>query len=76
MARRKAVIQNMAIQAGLYIRVSSREQAEEGYSLVAQENTLRQYCMMMGWEVIDIFKYSSVLKLNCTTLTIFPIYYF
>ncbi len=56
MARRKAVIQNMAIQAGLYIRVSSREQAEEGYSLVAQENTLRQYCMMMGWEVIDIFK--------------------
>ena len=56
MAKKKVNLQTSAIQAGLYVRVSSREQADEGHSLVAQENTLRQYCMMMGWQVIDIYK--------------------
>lgn len=32
------------IKAAIYIRVSSEEQAKEGYSLAAQERTLRLYC--------------------------------
>lgn len=32
------------IRAALYIRVSTEEQAKEGYSLDAQEKTLRKYC--------------------------------
>ena len=56
MARKKAIPDNLIIQAGLYVRVSSREQAEEGYSLAAQENTLRQYCRMMGWQLAGVYK--------------------
>ncbi len=48
--------QENVVDAGLYLRVSSREQAEEGYSLEAQETTLRQYCKVMGWHVQSIYK--------------------
>ena len=34
----------------LYIRVSTEFQAEEGYSIGAQEERLRAYCTAMGWE--------------------------
>lgn len=35
----------------LYIRVSTREQAEEGYSIGEQEARLRSYCGAMNWTV-------------------------
>ncbi|WP_432663365.1 hypothetical protein R9X47_22640 [Wukongibacter baidiensis] len=37
------------INAGIYIRVSSAQQAEEGYSLETQERTLKKYCEVMDW---------------------------
>ena len=41
--------------AAIYIRVSTLEQAEDGYSLAAQERTLRDYCKIKGYEVYDIY---------------------
>lgn len=35
----------------LYIRVSTDKQAEEGFSLDAQESRLRSYCDAQGWQV-------------------------
>jgi putative DNA-invertase from lambdoid prophage Rac len=38
-----------------YVRVSTREQAEGGESLAAQERTIRGYAMMRGWELGPVF---------------------
>jgi site-specific DNA recombinase len=34
---------------GLYIRVSTQEQAQEGYSISAQKERLMAYCAVQGW---------------------------
>ena len=44
------------VKAGIYLRVSSKRQAEEGYSLDAQERNLTDYCRMMEWNVIEVYK--------------------
>jgi site-specific DNA recombinase len=43
------------MRAALYIRVSTEEQAEEGYSLAAQERAGRAYALAHGWEVVRLF---------------------
>jgi len=40
-----------------YIRVSLEKQAEEGYSLDAQLNRLKNYCAAMGWQLCEDFVY-------------------
>lgn len=40
-------------RVALYCRVSTEEQASEGYSISAQKQTLRQYAILYGWEVVD-----------------------
>jgi DNA invertase Pin-like site-specific DNA recombinase len=42
-------------RAAIYIRVSTEEQAEEGYSLEAQQERLVAYCEAQGWDVADIY---------------------
>ena len=37
-----------------YIRVSSQEQAQEGFSISAQKERLIAYCKAKGWIVVDI----------------------
>lgn len=39
----------------IYCRVSTQEQAEEGYSIREQERLLREYCKEKGYEVKDVF---------------------
>lgn len=39
----------------LYIRVSTREQAEHGYSIEMQKERLLAYCKAMGWLVVGIY---------------------
>jgi len=46
----------MKRRAILYIRVSTDEQADKGYSLQHQEERLRKYCELQGIEVIFLFK--------------------
>lgn len=43
-------------KVAIYIRVSTREQAMEGYSLDAQERTLRNYCKSKKYEVYALYK--------------------
>lgn len=43
------------IYAALYIRVSTTEQALEGYSLAAQEHVERNFCKMKGYEVYKVY---------------------
>lgn len=38
----------------LYIRVSTTEQAMEGYSVAEQENRLRRYCEAMGFKIYKV----------------------
>lgn len=47
-------------RAALYIRVSSRQQAEEGYSLEAQERKLRAFCEMQGYMIHDVYRDEGV----------------
>lgn len=41
--------------ADLYIRVSTTEQAKEGYSVEEQENRLRKYCEAMGIKIHKVY---------------------
>lgn len=38
----------------IYVRVSTREQAEKGYSIGEQEERARAYCKAKGWTVIAV----------------------
>jgi DNA invertase Pin-like site-specific DNA recombinase len=39
-----------------YVRVSTREQAQEGVSLAAQEERIRAYCTARGWDLIRVYR--------------------
>ncbi|MEE9152088.1 MAG: recombinase family protein, partial [Thermoplasmata archaeon] len=39
------------VKVAIYLRVSTMEQAKEGYSLGAQLERLRNYCRAREWEV-------------------------
>ncbi|HEX7904871.1 MAG TPA: recombinase family protein [Chitinophagaceae bacterium] len=43
-------------KAFLYIRVSTDEQADKGYSLNHQEERLRSYCQFQNIEVVGLYK--------------------
>lgn len=43
------------LRAAIYIRVSTLDQAREGYSLDAQEETLRKWCADHKYEVYDLY---------------------
>ena len=42
-------------KVAVYIRVSTEEQAKEGYSLAAQEQVLRAYCTALDFEISNIY---------------------
>ena len=46
----------MAQKAILYIRVSTDEQADKGYSLQHQEERLKKYCELQNIQVLELFK--------------------
>lgn len=43
------------INAGIYIRVSTEEQANNGYSIRAQEEKLRSYASIKDWNVFSVY---------------------
>lgn len=43
------------IKAAIYIRVSTEEQALEGYSIDAQKNRGIEYCNRMGYEIVGFY---------------------
>ena len=43
------------MKAAGYIRVSTAEQAREGYGLAAQEQAVRSFCQAHGWDLTEIY---------------------
>jgi len=44
-----------SLKVGLYTRVSSQEQANEGVSIDAQQAALEAYAKSMGWEIYNVY---------------------
>lgn len=42
--------------AGIYIRVSTKDQAREGFSLVEQEEKLRQLCDFKEYKIFKVYQ--------------------
>src|SRR3972149_2008399 len=49
--RRQKILEGLDLRAALYTRVSTEDQAKEGFSLEAQIDRLRSYCQARGWTV-------------------------
>jgi site-specific DNA recombinase len=43
------------MKAAIYIRVSTQEQVQEGFSVPAQKNRSISYCDSQGWEIFDFY---------------------
>jgi site-specific DNA recombinase len=58
------------MKVAAYVRVSTDEQAEEGYSIAAQKNRLEAYALSQGWEIVQwyIDEGESAKDLNRTDL--------
>ena len=47
------------MRAALYIKVSTQDQGDHGFSLRQQEEALREHCRQEGIEVVDVFQDQS-----------------
>ncbi len=47
--------ENENLRAAIYVRVSTDEQAQEGYSLNAQKEILTNYCISQAWSISKIY---------------------
>jgi site-specific DNA recombinase len=58
------------MKVAAYVRVSTDEQAEEGYSIAAQKNRLEAYALSQGWEIVQWYvdEGESAKDLNRTDL--------
>ena len=45
---------------GLYLRVSTEDQAREGFSLPEQEKRLRAMCEYKGYEIYKVYKDAGI----------------
>lgn len=45
-----------AMKVAIYLRVSTTEQAEEGYSISAQRERLKAYIVSQGWSLSEIYE--------------------
>ena len=50
--------------AGIYIRVSTEDQAREGFSLGEQEEKLRELCKYKGFEIYKIYEDAGISAKN------------
>lgn len=53
-------------KVAIYARVSTEEQASEGYSINAQLQTLRQYANLYNWEIVDEYVDEGISGKNIT----------
>ena len=47
-------------QCGLYLRVSTEDQAREGFSLPEQKERLESFCKFKGYEIIDYYQDAGI----------------
>jgi len=51
----KQSTKDVALRTGIYVRVSTDEQVQEGYSIRAQTDKLKQYALLKDWQIYDIY---------------------
>jgi len=44
-----------SLRTAIYVRVSTEEQAQEGYSVRAQTDKLKSYALLKEWDIYDIY---------------------
>ena len=49
-------------KCGLYLRVSTEDQAREGFSLPEQKERLEMFCKFKNYEIIDYLKVKEKVK--------------
>ena len=54
-SRRGEKKEEKTLRAALYVRVSTEEQAETGYSIAAQRDRLEAFCKGKGWDVVPTY---------------------
>ena len=54
------------IKTAIYVRVSTEEQAKEGFSIGAQQEKLRDYIRVKGWELYNIYIDDGISGKNIT----------
>jgi len=54
------------MRTGIYVRVSTEEQAKEGFSIKAQQDKLRDYIKIKGWELYDVYIDDGISGKNIT----------
>jgi len=55
--KKQKIFDNLAYhnKVGIYCRVSTQDQAREGFSLEEQEERLRALCKYKGYEIVDVY---------------------
>lgn len=48
------------VRAGLYLRVSTEDQAREGFSLPEQKERLETFCKFKGYEIVDYYEDAGI----------------
>ena len=47
-------------KCGLYLRVSTEDQAREGFSLPEQRERLETFCKFKGYEIVDYYEDAGI----------------
>ena len=48
----------MSIRAGIYVRVSTDDQRDNGYSIDSQMRMIKEYCEKNNYEIIGVYDYA------------------
>ena len=48
-------MKSKALSTAIYVRVSTEEQAQEGYSIRGQTEKLKQYALLKDWEIYNVY---------------------
>lgn len=51
---------DIKVRAGLYMRVSTEDQAREGFSLPEQKERLEAYCKLNNFEIVDYYEDAGI----------------
>ena len=49
------MVSNKNLSTAIYVRVSTEEQVQEGYSIRAQSEKLKAYSLIKDWEIYDLY---------------------
>ena len=54
------------METAIYVRVSTEEQAQEGFSIRAQEQKLKDYARIKEWSIYNIYMSTPMTKCKKT----------